>query len=67
MKKPALLMALCGSLLVSCVSSKKYAELEALQKSTNDLLNDATVKLNTCDEEKAQPSELASRRTNEIS
>ena len=32
---------------------KKYAELEALQQSTNDLLNAATVKLNTCDEEKA--------------
>jgi chemotaxis protein MotB len=40
-------------LLASCVSSKKYSELEALQKSTNDLLNAATVKLNTCDEEKA--------------
>ena len=53
MKKPALLLTLCGSLLVSCVSSKKYAELEALQQSTNDLLNAATVKLNTCDEEKA--------------
>ena len=33
---------------------KKYAELEALQQSTNDLLNAATVKLNTCDEEKPQ-------------
>ena len=32
---------------------EKYTELEALQKSTNDLLNAATVKLNTCDEEKA--------------
>ena len=46
-------MTLCGALLSSCVSSKKYSELEALQKSTNDLLNAATVKLNTCDEEKA--------------
>ena len=46
-------MTLCGTLLASCVSSKKYSELEALQKSTNDLLNAATVKLNTCDEEKA--------------
>ena len=53
MKKPLLLLALCSGLLVSCVSSKKYTELEALQKSTNDLLNAATVKLNTCDEEKA--------------
>lgn len=46
-------MTLCGTLLTSCVSSKKFSELEALQKSTNDLLNAATVKLNTCDEEKA--------------
>lgn len=46
-------MTLCSAFLVSCVSSKKYSELEALQKSTNDLLNAATVKLNTCDEEKA--------------
>ena len=53
MKKPALLLALCSGMLISCVSSKKYSELEALQKSTNDLLNAATVKLNTCDEEKA--------------
>ena len=53
MKKTALLVTLCGTFLVSCVSSKKYSELEALQKSTNDLLNSTTVKLNTCDEEKA--------------
>ena len=53
MKKTAFLLTLCGTFLVSCVSSKKYSELEALQKSTNDLLNSATVKLNTCDEEKA--------------
>ena len=53
MKKTVFLMTLCGTLLASCVSSKKYSELEALHKSTNDLLNAATVKLNTCDEEKA--------------
>lgn len=53
MKNTVFLMTLCAAFLVSCVSSKKYSELEALQKSTNDLLNAATVKLNTCDEEKA--------------
>ncbi|MCH1418403.1 MAG: OmpA family protein [Flavobacteriaceae bacterium] len=53
MKKIIFLMTLSGTLLTSCVSSKKFSELEALQKSTNDLLNAATVKLNTCDEEKA--------------
>jgi chemotaxis protein MotB len=40
-------------LLSSCVSQKKYADLEAKQKSTQDLLNSATVKLNDCLSEKA--------------
>lgn len=40
-------------LLSSCVSQKKYAELESKQKETQDLLNSATVKLNSCLEEKA--------------
>ncbi|WP_127020582.1 OmpA family protein [Flagellimonas beolgyonensis] len=40
-------------LLSSCVSQKKYAELEAKQKETQDLLNSATVKLNDCLEDKA--------------
>ncbi|GAB5473737.1 MAG: OmpA family protein [Maribacter sp.] len=43
-------------LLSSCVSQKKYAELEAKAKETEDLLNSATVKLNTCLEEKATAS-----------
>lgn len=43
-------------LLGSCVSKKKFAELEAKQKETQDLLNTATVKLNTCLEEKASES-----------
>ncbi len=40
-------------LLSSCVSQKKYANLEAKAKETQDLLNSATVKLNTCLEDKA--------------
>ncbi|BDW94172.1 MULTISPECIES: OmpA family protein [Flavobacteriaceae] len=40
-------------LLSSCVSQKKYSELEAKHKETQDLLNSATVKLNDCLEEKA--------------
>ncbi len=40
-------------LLSSCVSNKKYGELESKQKETQDLLNSATVKLNDCLEEKA--------------
>ena len=34
--------------LSSCVTNKKYAELEGKQKTTQDLLNTATVKLNDC-------------------
>ncbi len=40
-------------LLSSCVSQKKYADLETKHKETQDLLNSATVKLNDCLEEKA--------------
>jgi len=43
-------------LLSSCVSQKKYAELEAKNKENQDLLNSATVKLNSCLEEKASAS-----------
>ncbi|GEQ86589.1 flagellar motor protein MotB [Patiriisocius marinistellae] len=53
MKKIMLLM-LCSTLVLgSCVSSKKFKELEAKQKSTQDLLNTATVKLNSCESDKA--------------
>jgi len=43
-------------LLSSCVSQKKYTDLEAKQKETQDLLNTATVKLNSCLEDKASES-----------
>lgn len=43
-------------LLSSCVSQKKYADLEAKHKNAQDLLNSATVKLNDCLEEKATAS-----------
>ena len=40
-------------LLRSCVSQKKYAELEATNQKNLNLLNSATVKLNSCLDEKA--------------
>ena len=52
MKKIMLLTATAALLLSSCVSQKKYAELETLQKETSDQLNTATVKLNSCLDEK---------------
>ncbi len=50
-----ILLASCASLLLlaSCVSKKEYAALEARQQETQDLLNSATVKLNSCLEDKA--------------
>lgn len=35
-------------LFTSCVSKKKYSDLEAREKETKDLLNTATIKLNDC-------------------
>jgi chemotaxis protein MotB len=47
--KKLLILAISSSLLFSsCVSKKKYADLESQYKSTKDLLNTATVKLNSC-------------------
>ena len=52
MKKVMLIIALVSMSLTSCVSKKKYAELETKNKEIQDLLNTATVKLNTCLTEK---------------
>ncbi|MBS9464118.1 OmpA family protein [Flagellimonas sp. 389] len=56
MKKVFLGTFAMAIVLSSCVSQKKYAELEAQQQETQDLLNSATVKLNDCLEEKATAS-----------
>jgi len=53
MKKILILVACTGLLFSSCVSSQKFAELETKQKNTQDLLNTATVKLNSCLTEKS--------------
>jgi len=53
MKKLMLLSVCAMMLLASCVSKKEYLALEAQQKETQDLLNSATVKLNSCLSDKA--------------
>ncbi|WP_053991244.1 OmpA family protein [Mangrovimonas sp. TPBH4] len=53
MKKLMLLSASAMLLFGSCVSKKEYAALEAKHKETQDLLNSATVKLNSCLSDKA--------------
>lgn len=53
MKKVLLLSLSSLLILSSCVSKKEFLALEGKQKETQDLLNSATVKLNSCLEEKA--------------
>ncbi|GAA4807757.1 OmpA family protein [Litoribaculum gwangyangense] len=53
MRKILLLGATAMIVLSSCVSKKQFTDLQAKQKETQDLLNSATVKLNSCLEEKA--------------
>lgn len=53
MRKVLVLAATLPFVLTSCVSKKKFAKLEAQQKETQDLLNSATVKLNSCLTEKS--------------
>jgi chemotaxis protein MotB len=54
MKRAILLLTLGAMTLTSCGTKKKIAELEAKNKEIQDLLNTATVKLNTCLAEKEQ-------------
>ena len=51
MRKISLLLTIFV-LITSCISQKKYLELEDLQRNTKSLLDTATIKLNTCNEEK---------------
>ncbi len=51
MRKISLLITI-SVLITSCISQKKYLELEDLQRNTKSLLDTATIKLNTCNEEK---------------
>jgi len=48
MKRAILVLTLAAMTLTSCGSKKKIAELEAKNKEIQDLLNSATIKLNTC-------------------
>ncbi|HKJ47769.1 MAG TPA: OmpA family protein [Christiangramia sp.] len=64
MKKIMLLSATAAILLSSCVSQKKYNELEAKQRETQDQLNTATVKLNSCLDEKERLNSQISNLNN---
>ncbi|WP_194767628.1 flagellar motor protein MotB [Tamlana sp. I1] len=60
MKKILLLSVSAMLLLSSCVSKKQFTDLQAKQKETQDLLNSATVKLNSCLEDRASATARAS-------
>ncbi|SDR66044.1 OmpA family protein [Gramella sp. MAR_2010_147] len=64
MRKIMLLSATAAILLSSCVSQKKYNELETKQRETQDQLNTATVKLNSCLDEKDRMTETIGRLNN---
>ena len=58
--KKLLIISACFSLLFSsCISKKEFAALEAKHKQTRDLLNTATVKLNSCLSDRAAAMERA--------
>jgi len=59
MKKILLLSFSAMLILSSCVSKKEYAALEAKQQETQDLLNSATIKLNSCLSDAAAANALA--------
>jgi len=50
--KKAIALMVSGVLLSSCVSQKKFTELEELQQNTKNLLDSTTVQLNSCNEDK---------------
>ncbi|MGB0897280.1 MAG: OmpA family protein [Flavobacteriaceae bacterium] len=59
MKTKLIIPVLTAVVLSSCVSQKKFSALEDQHKKTQDLLNSATVKLNSCLEDKASYSARA--------
>ena len=65
--KKFVLILLGGLVLTSCVSNKKFRALQDQLKSTEDLLNTATVKLNSClkDRELLQSNNELLRKNNE--
>ncbi|CEN42420.1 OmpA/MotB C-terminal like outer membrane protein [Capnocytophaga canis] len=68
MRKIFVAISLVSLVTVSCVSNKKYAELEQKYKQTDELLNTATVKLNAClkDYEKLQYQVSSLKNENDL-
>ena len=45
-------IAFAGVLMTSCVSNKKFAEMEGMYETTEDALKTAEMKLSVCEDEK---------------
>lgn len=60
--KKLFVLILSGIVMTSCVSSKKYNDLQAQYKKNQDLLNTCTVKLNQCETERS----VAQSRTRDL-
>jgi chemotaxis protein MotB len=67
MKKVLLLTVSAMILLSSCVSKKQFTDLETKYKETQDLLNSATVKLNSCLEDRASATARAKALEEQVS
>ncbi|MCH4552608.1 MULTISPECIES: OmpA/MotB family protein [Aestuariibaculum] len=67
MRKVLLFGASAMLVLSSCVSKKQFTDLEAKYKESQDLLNSATVKLNSCLEERASASARAKALEEQVS
>jgi chemotaxis protein MotB len=67
MRKVLLLSVSAMLLLSSCVSKKQFTDLQAKQKETQDLLNSATVKLNSCLEDRASATARATALEEQVS
>ena len=66
MKRTLILLIVIPALLASCVSQKKYSALESDHKETKDLLNSATVRLNSCIDDKAKSDAKVSTLNDQI-
>ncbi|MBP0902564.1 flagellar motor protein MotB [Mariniflexile gromovii] len=67
MKKIFLLSVSAMLVLSSCVSKKQFTDLETKYKESQDLLNSATVKLNTCLEDRASATARAKALEEQVS
>lgn len=66
MKRTHILLIVIPALLASCVSQKKYTALESDHKDTKDLLNSATVRLNSCIDDKSKSDAKVSTLSDQI-